>query len=283
MGQVDFAGRSSRRTIAASSFPPAQNTASVLSASPLGIPTTIEVDGTPVPLRLIYGNARRTRLSIRITPEATIELLLPAGVNERDIYRALTNREGWIAAHIRMMRLQPVAPLPSYTEGSSLLYRGDLYTLCIEDSSLAPAGQRKVSIQSAPEKKTIYIKTPSPQPDSIRSSWRLWLKKEAKQLIGERVIELSNTVPWLGQPPQWHLRTMRRRWGSCSADGSLTLNTCLIKTPPACMDYVILHEFAHLREMNHSKAFYEVLHKLCPHWKERKQELEKKAFLYLAL
>lgn len=68
--------------------------------------------------------------------------------------------------------------------------------------------------------------------------------------------------------------TMRRRWGSCTGSGVITLNTHLIKAPPQCLDYVLLHEIAHLQEHNHSQRYYAVLERLLPNWKAVRRELE---------
>ena len=93
---------------------------------------------------------------------------------------------------------------------------------------------------------------------------------------------LCPSIPWLAVPPVWRVRVMRRRWGSCTGNGVLTLNTQLVKAPPRCLDYVLLHEIAHLREHNHSKRYYAVLDRLLPEWKEVRRELERWAPLILA-
>lgn len=68
---------------------------------------------------------------------------------------------------------------------------------------------------------------------------------------------------------------MRRRWGSCSAAGHITLNTRLVQTSPRCVDYVLLHELAHLRELNHGPRFYAVLTALLPDWKDARSLLRR--------
>lgn len=72
------------------------------------------------------------------------------------------------------------------------------------------------------------------------------------------------------------VRKMKSRWGSCNpVKKRVTLNSELMKTPMECIEFVIAHELAHLVEANHSKAFYEVLTRVMPDWKERKEILNK--------
>ena len=74
--------------------------------------------------------------------------------------------------------------------------------------------------------------------------------------------------------PELKIRYMTARWGSCQPQkGIITLNSQLIEKPRRCMEYVVLHEFAHFIHPNHSKDFYTLVESLMPDWKERKWEL----------
>jgi predicted metal-dependent hydrolase len=64
------------------------------------------------------------------------------------------------------------------------------------------------------------------------------------------------------------IRSQRSRWGSCSRRRSISLNWRLIQTPPFVVDYIILHELMHLRQMNHSNRFWAEVEKVCPTWRE---------------
>ncbi len=75
--------------------------------------------------------------------------------------------------------------------------------------------------------------------------------------------------------PQIKFRKMVSCWGNCrSAKGVLTFNTMLMYAPLACVEYVVLHEFTHFLQANHSAKFYEELAKACPDWKERRRKLK---------
>ena len=75
--------------------------------------------------------------------------------------------------------------------------------------------------------------------------------------------------------PQIRFRKMVSQWGNCRAkEGLLTFNTALMYAPIECMEYVVLHEFTHFLQQNHSKAFYAELEKVCPDWKMLRKRLK---------
>ena len=76
--------------------------------------------------------------------------------------------------------------------------------------------------------------------------------------------------------PEIKFRKMVSQWGNCrSSKGVLTFNTNLVYAPLECVEYVVLHEFTHFLQPNHSKLFYEELQKICPNWQECRSKLKK--------
>jgi len=100
--------------------------------------------------------------------------------------------------------------------------------------------------------------------------------KQCRTLFPELINEIYPIFRKYDVPePKLTIREMTSRWGSCQPKrGIITLNKRLIETPRSCIEYVIMHEFIHFRQPNHSKAFYELLSTLMPDWKERKSTLE---------
>jgi predicted metal-dependent hydrolase len=80
-------------------------------------------------------------------------------------------------------------------------------------------------------------------------------------------------------PKRVQIRSMYRKWGSCSKTGSVTLNQSLLYVPPHLAEYVVCHELVHIREFNHGKGFKDLMSQLMPDWKERDKELDKYVIL----
>ena len=78
--------------------------------------------------------------------------------------------------------------------------------------------------------------------------------------------------------PQISLRAMKTRWGSCTpGKGTIRFNLMLVDKPQECVEYVVVHELAHLVHPNHSKEFWKVVEEILPDWKERKKRLNEKS------
>jgi predicted metal-dependent hydrolase len=114
---------------------------------------------------------------------------------------------------------------------------------------------------------------PSPTTDAAALLEKA-LRDKARAVFTER---LAHYAPALGvAPPPLRLSAARTRWGSCSRHG-ISLNWRLVFMPLPVVDYVVCHELAHLREMNHSPRFWAVVEQLCPDWRPRRLELRQLA------
>ncbi len=104
-----------------------------------------------------------------------------------------------------------------------------------------------------------------------------WLKEYQMMIFKEVVDEKYALFQKYNVPyPELRVRYMTSRWGSCQPKrGTITLNSQLIKVPRNCIEYVVLHEFAHYIHPNHSRQFWDFVAMMMPDWKERKKELEK--------
>jgi len=120
------------------------------------------------------------------------------------------------------------------------------------------------------------IFTPDPSKSAVvQQQLDAWYKAKAHQVFTEQLQQCLKRVAVIGieTTPPLHIRTMQKRWGSCSTNGGITLNLKLIQARKALIDYVIVHELCHLQEHNHSRAYYQLLDRVMPDWQVRRAEL----------
>jgi len=108
--------------------------------------------------------------------------------------------------------------------------------------------------------------------DNLAACLRRLYRVYAKELLAEKLHYWGRKtqVEWTGL----RISNASQRWGSCNSKGNINLNWRLLLLPEHLADYVIIHELAHRREMNHSKRFYAVLAEFLPAWAEREAELK---------
>ena len=101
-----------------------------------------------------------------------------------------------------------------------------------------------------------------------------WYRARARQVFAERLEACYPKVEHLDVIyPDLSIRVLKSRWGSCSPKGRITLNVKLIQVPKAYIDYIIFHELCHLAEPNHSSRYYELLDRVLPDWRKRRERL----------
>ncbi len=99
-----------------------------------------------------------------------------------------------------------------------------------------------------------------------------WYRIQAAKLIEERLEKWSDRLN-VGYN-RVTIRGQKTRWGSCSRKGNLSFNWKLLMAPESVISYVIIHELIHLKEMNHSKKFWQLVAEHCPHWREHRRWLK---------
>jgi hypothetical protein len=153
-----------------------------------------------------------------------------------------------------------------YLSGETHFYLGKRYQLkVIEDQ------QEKVQLKNG----SFYVCTKDISQNKVQKLMIEWYRQKAKEHF-----QLSLDQCWSGKiaqtykQPRIQVKILKKRWGSLSPGGILTLNLELIKAPKECINYVITHELSHLIYPNHNKAFYQLLEEQIPNWKKIKQKLE---------
>ena len=118
---------------------------------------------------------------------------------------------------------------------------------------------------------TIWVLLAAAERRRPRELLRAWFRLQARKAIVARVAELAKLHNFRYR--RVFVRAQRTRWGSCSSRGNLSFNFRLVMVPPEVLDYVILHELAHLRVPDHSPRFWKEVESLCPDYRSRRQWL----------
>lgn len=220
----------------------------------------------------IVKRQRRKTMALHIMPDASVEVRVPKWVPKREWLKFVSQRAQWIVAQQQQM-LQKLSQQPGYAQGEKHHYLGRAYPLALTVNT-----KTLVSLEGAVL--AIGLRRPD-NSDSVKRALQQWYRSEAQRIFAQRINHCYALFPhWFQQRyavPELTVRNMRRRWGSCSLSGAVTLNVQLIKMPLPCVDYVVMHELCHLAEFNHSSRFYRLLAQVMPDWQAKEQLLESRA------
>ena len=125
----------------------------------------------------------------------------------------------------------------------------------------------------------LYIAAEANNPDTLAYHVIAWLRAAAQSWFEQRA---AYYAPAIGvQVSAIRLSNAKTRWGTCHPDGRIHLNWKLIQMPPDLIDYVVVHELAHLREPNHSRRFWHWVANVLPDYEQRRQTLRREGHRYL--
>ena len=198
--------------------------------------------GNPEITLKLRKNPRARRMTLRISRvDGAVTLTVPRGVSEREALAFAREKEDWVRGHLA--RQDSVIHVAA---GHRLSVAGAEFALSDGDG-------KRLKVESD------RILLPQP-PDRGRAYLMAWLREQAR-------VELTRASDIYAEQLGVHysrltLRDTRSRWGSCSSAGALMYSWRLILAPKSVLEYVAAHEVAHLKEMNHSSAFWDVVQEL---------------------
>ncbi|MDP3638794.1 MAG: SprT family zinc-dependent metalloprotease [Azonexus sp.] len=219
----------------------------------------IEIAGQTVAYQLKRSQRRTIGLAI---DQRGLRIGAPLRARQGDIEALIRQHSQWVLDKLAAWRDRPPPEKRIVSHGTVIFALGEPLTVAITNISRSRwqfAGN------------TLYL-NPSATVDANQLLEKA-LREKARAIFAER---LAHYAPQLGvDPPPLRLSSARTRWGSCSHHGGIALNWRLIFMPLPIVDYVVTHELAHLKEMNHSPRFWSVVEQLCPDWKTRRLELRR--------
>jgi predicted metal-dependent hydrolase len=227
------------------------------------------------PWTIGYRLRRATRRTIGfvVGPDG-LTVSAPRWVGQPQIDHALQLKAAWILRKLAEQgrRLtQMKAARVAWHDGTVLPWLGEDLRI-----RLAPQLTRTILQEPVPltgEPRTLHLRVPDgAEADAIRAAVQRWLQQQARALFEARIAHHAGTLGV--HVTRLRLSSARTRWGSASSDGSIRLNWRLVHFPLATLDYVVVHELAHLREMNHSAAFWAIVRAALPDYEQRRRSLK---------
>ena len=220
-----------------------------------------------IEFKVIYSG-RRT-LGISILPDSSVIVRVPYLTSQKTINRLVSEKTNWIIKHRDNYRNHEKNKITNrYVEGEIHLFRGNKSILKIEKSKRPFVRFYENTIEIG--------LTKTDDPSEVKKLLYKGYKSKAVKILPEiitRILDQHNDQ--IFKPSGFVIRTMKRRWGSCSNKGVITLSTELIKLSDLYIEYVIIHELCHLRHHNHGAGFYKLLTELYPEWKSVRKGLKK--------
>jgi predicted metal-dependent hydrolase len=230
--------------------------------------------------RVAYALRRARRRSIGFVVSAEgLAVSAPRWVGQGEVDQALQAKARWILRKLqeqreRAQRLQ--AARVDWRDGATVPFLGEPVILVLDGRS--PGAVLHADAQALPgvPRLTLHLGLPqSAAPAQIRDAVQSWLQRQARRIFEERCAQVA---PRLGvRMTRLTLSSASTRWGSASACGAIRLNWRLVHFALPVIDYVVTHELAHLREMNHSAAFWGVVREAMPDYERARQALRAEA------
>lgn len=221
----------------------------------------IHLSGKEISYTLKRSGKRRS-IGLRID-ERGLTVNVPLRASEKWLHSVLHDKADWVVKQLDSWQSKKAPPI-FWAEGAPIPFRGEEFVLTLTPKLRGATPQLHGEILHVPvgmEAEAVYIE----------KAVTLWYRSEALRVFKECV---EHFAPLLQVAPrEIRLSAARTQWGSCTVRGVVRLNWQLVKMPLHLIDYVVVHELAHLVEMNHSPAFWRVVGSACPDYKQCRAEL----------
>lgn len=206
----------------------------------------------------VRASDRARRLTVRVYPGGHVEIVVPNGTRPRAVEKFVARYRTWIDRKVSQYRPLAAGSIDEMPTEIRFQASGDYWRVEYAEAHRAPHlsvdGDR---LLLTGDLSRIALARHALQRFTMRAAHSL-LVPQLESLAAESGLHFSIA----------QIRRQRTRWGSCSRRGTISLNACLMFQPPDVVRYLLLHELAHTRHMNHSRRFWALVEQLEPRWRE---------------
>lgn len=212
-----------------------------------------------------FRRARRRSIGFVVGPEG-LSVSAPRWVGLGEVEAALHEKARWILRKLhdqqeRARRLQQARI--EWRDGTAIPFLGETVIVVVDPRAIGTVLHKAEGVLPGVPRLTLHVGLPQgAAAEQLREAVQSWLQRQARGVFEERCADYAARLGV--RVRRLSLSSASTRWGSASADGSIRLNWRLIHFGLATIDYVVAHELAHLREMNHSPRFWDVVRSVIP-------------------
>ncbi|WP_455526801.1 M48 family metallopeptidase [Huintestinicola sp.] len=231
----------------------------------------MQITVSNIPIEVNRKNIKNLHLSV-LPPDGKVRVSSPMHLSDESIIMFVRTKLSWIRKQQNKFQNQSRQTERQYISGETMYVFGKQYFLRVEYSykgnSLELSGNNAIL--------TVRKESTSKQRENYVNEWYRGLLKEKIQVYLPKLEKITGLYC-----DSWQTKYMTTKWGTCNTNTKkLWFNLQLAKKPLECLEYVILHELAHLKVKNHDEDFVAILDEYMPNWKERKQILNSCALDY---
>ncbi len=220
----------------------------------------VVIRGHAISYRL-FRVPRRKHIQLVAAGDGRVHMRAPHRCSREQAEAILVQHGAWALKALARVEAA-LGHRPSFCDGSEIPWLDERLRLRL--ISAARPGVRRYGEE-------LWVSGPELAVERVRYLLEHWYRAEARAHLGDRLTRLGVVLGV--SPGRLSIRDQRTRWGSCSCRGNISLNWRLMLLPQPLAEYVTVHELCHLRHMNHSGAFWDMVATLVPDWRARRAEL----------
>lgn len=201
--------------------------------------------------------SKRKTISLSVTPEAALVVRAPRRVSPEYIKNLIFKKRFWILKKKKQVLDRGPSRAKEFIEGEEFFYLGRKYALKISETG-------EIGF-------TDHLSFPAKYLSRARRKMVLWYMERTREIVFERVRHYSEITDW--KLNSISVTRALKRWGSCSFKNTLNFSFKLAMVPPEVIDYIVVHELAHIPEKNHSANFWNKVEAVLPDYRARRKWL----------
>jgi predicted metal-dependent hydrolase len=212
-------------------------------------------------MEYILYRSRRKTLALRVTPDARLEARAPLNMPVSEIEAFILRKKTWIDKHLAAQKALLGENKPLHVDyGAFVPFKGKDYPIEARDATLAGFDGE------------CFFLPPGKNPMAVKYSIIETYKKLAKAVFHNQIGTYGKIMGFY--PSAMRITSAKTRWGSCSSNDSVSFSWLLVTADITLIDYVVVHELAHIKEHNHSPRFWALVESVLPDYKKREKKLQ---------